>query len=285
MAAPVVRKAYADSAEGQIHYRYTVPASTSTTKLPILFLHMSASSSATFEQLMRIYSAQGHACYAPDMPGFGASFHPAQDPLNIRWYVDLYVDVFFKSGHFPSLSSHGCHVLGHHSGGVIGVELAIFHPHIVRSLAVVGPVLLDADQRERARGFDAFNKPVADGSHLARTWEYLQSHGGITASELGLLQQETLDHARAWRGRLQIYSCVFGDHDGPSLYQQVKCPLITMCARDDVLWDGHAKIKDIRPDADAVEVKGANFTPSRDVEGVAAHYTPFLEQVRLAQCT
>ncbi|KXJ85924.1 Alpha/Beta hydrolase protein [Microdochium bolleyi] len=220
MVEPVVRKAYTDSAEGQIHYRYTAPASDSS-KLPILCLHMSASSSAIFEQLMRTFTAQGHACYAPDMPGFGASFDPSQDPPDIRWYVDLYLNVFFKSGHFPELS-RGCHVLGHHSGGVIGVEFAVSHPGIVKSLAVVGPVLMDAAQREKARGFQAFNKPVADGSHLTRTWEYLQSHGGITPSELDLLQQETLDHVRAWKGRLQIYGCVFGDHDGPSLYSQVK---------------------------------------------------------------
>jgi len=296
MAAPTIRKAYADSPLGQIHYRYTAPSPTSIKsnpeKLPILFLHMSASSSAIFEQLMTVYTSLGHACYAPDMPGFGASFDPPSSssslssldsPSSIKWYIDLYVATFFESGAFPSLS-RGCHVLGHHSGGVIGVEFAVSHPEHVKSLAVIGPVLMDlAQRRAAAQSTRAFNEPSPDGTHLAKTWEYLQSHGGITtatAAEMALLQRETLDHARAWRGRLQIYKCVFADEaDGPALYKQVRCPLIAMCARDDVLWSGFGRMAEIRPDVEAVEVGGANFTPGRDPEGVERHYTPFLKRL------
>ncbi|KAK3068094.1 hypothetical protein LTS18_000818, partial [Coniosporium uncinatum] len=71
----ILKKAYVDTTHGQIHYRYILPPAQHLAKIhPILFLHKSASSSASYESLMEHYASQGYACYAPDMPGFGGSF-------------------------------------------------------------------------------------------------------------------------------------------------------------------------------------------------------------------
>ncbi|KAI0483346.1 Alpha/Beta hydrolase protein [Xylariaceae sp. FL0804] len=280
-----IKKAYAETALGQVHYRFT-PAP-GTRRFPILFLHMSASSSACFEALMAAYAARGYQCFAPDMPGFGQSFDPATDPPGIPWYAGLYLEVFARLPAF----ARGCHVFGHHSGGVIGLELAAganaashSHSHhpafVVRSLCLEGPAVLDAEQRAAMGAqMKAFNRPVRDGSHWRATWEYLQRHGGIPGAEVDLLQQETLDHARAWRGRMQIYACVFGaDHDGPALLARVACPVLALCARDDVLWAHFGAVSAARPDARTGEVRGANFGPSRDPDGIAGFLTPFLEE-------
>ena len=72
------------------------------------------------QTLMRKLSALGYTCYAPDMPGFGASDDPGVDPPSITWYAELY---HMSLSHLPGFE-RGCHVLGHHSGGVIGTELA-----------------------------------------------------------------------------------------------------------------------------------------------------------------
>jgi pimeloyl-ACP methyl ester carboxylesterase len=265
-----IRKAYADTSLGQIHYRHTAEG---RNKYPILFLHMSASSSACFERLMNVFSSQGYQCVAPDMPGFGQSFDPLSDPPAISWYIDLYLEVFSGLATFE----HGCHVVGHHSGGVIGVEFAVSHPGFVRTLTICGPVLMEKEQREamRAKVTVPFNRPVPDGSHWLKTWEYLQHHGGIPADDLEVLQQETLDHARAWRGRIQIYNCVW-DHDGPALFRRVACPVLALCAPDDVLWSAFGAVKTLRPDVQTAEVTGANFGPSRGAERMAEVLTPFL---------
>ncbi|KAF2808491.1 uncharacterized protein BDZ99DRAFT_464360 [Mytilinidion resinicola] len=64
----------------------TTPSAKSTTappcpprppKPPPILLHKSASSSAYYDRLIAHYSARGHPCYAPDMPGFGNSFDPS----------------------------------------------------------------------------------------------------------------------------------------------------------------------------------------------------------------
>lgn len=77
----VIKKAYFDDVDGQIHYR-SISSTGSAKKAPIVFLHMSASNGGCFEKLMKIYSALGHDCYAPDMPGYGIandSLHTSTD--------------------------------------------------------------------------------------------------------------------------------------------------------------------------------------------------------------
>lgn len=67
MDTPVVKKAYYDSPNGQVHYRYC--EAIGSKKLPVLLLHMSAASSLYYEPLMKDLATCGHDCYAPDMPG------------------------------------------------------------------------------------------------------------------------------------------------------------------------------------------------------------------------
>lgn len=87
-----------------------------------------------------------------------------------------------------------------------------------------------------------FNTPVADGSHLLKTWEYLKG----TGDDLSYKQQEVLDHVRAWKGRMQIYSCVFVQ-DVWGLFERVDggIPVLALCARDDILWEYFRYVREI----------------------------------------
>jgi pimeloyl-ACP methyl ester carboxylesterase len=267
-----IKKAYADTPPGQIHYRRTTKPAPKP--LPILFLHMSASSSASCENIMHHFSGLGYTCFAPDMPGFGQSFDPDHTPESLAWYASLHIDVFTALPEFAS----GCHILGHHSGAPLGVEMAVLRPDFVRSLAMLGPVVMPAEARQKAleAAASAFNEPVADGSHLLKTWEYLQQPGRILSSEVDLLQRETLDHVRAWKGRLQIYKCVF-THDGDAMLPRVKCPVLALCAKDDVLWPHFGRVKEVKPDVVAEEVEGGVFALDRGTESVAGAFERFLD--------
>jgi pimeloyl-ACP methyl ester carboxylesterase len=281
--ATTIKKAYADTPHGQIHYRFTTAPQTNPH--PIIFLHMSASSSDIFLSLMGTYASLGYACFAPDMPGFGSSFDPVSDPPDIAWYIDLYMAIFSPHPAF-SRGNGGCHLYGHHSGAVIAVEWATLHPQFIKSITLHGPVLMEKEKREemRSKVTVPFNKPVSDGSHLTKVWEYLQAHGGLRADGeegLEILQMEALNHIRAWRGRIQIYNCVW-DHDGPKLFRQVKCPVLALCARDDVLWGSFGAVRELRPDDELVqvaEVRGSNFGPATAPESMVEVFTPFLERV------
>jgi pimeloyl-ACP methyl ester carboxylesterase len=69
MTVPVILKGYYTAPEGQVHYRFVKAASKDESKYPIMFMHMSASSSFIYEELMERCAAEGYDCYAPDMPG------------------------------------------------------------------------------------------------------------------------------------------------------------------------------------------------------------------------
>lgn len=263
-----IKKAYADTPSGQIHYRYLLSAQT---KPPIIFIHMSASSSSCWEPLMSHYAPLGHSCYALDIPGFGASFDPINVP-NTAYYVHIFAAVFDALG----LSATGCHLMGHHSGACLALETAVLYPTAVRSIALVGPVLLDAEERARMKALyhAPFNAPTSDGGHLLKTWMYLGDMG--CSADLDVKQRELLDHCRAWKGRTQIYGAVW-EQDGIALFKQVGCPVLALCAEDDVLWPYFYKVKEIRPEVRAEAIMGGNFEPERDVDGISRVYSEFLD--------
>jgi pimeloyl-ACP methyl ester carboxylesterase len=274
-----IKKAYADTPHGQVHYRYVSPAN--PTKDTLIFLHKSASSSVSYTNLITHYASLGHPCYAPDMPGFGGSFDPSESTIavileqNTKFYVELFWGVFTSLG----LVAKGFHVMGHHSGASLAAEMGATYPETVKSICLVGAAVMPAEDRAamKEKYFATFNKPVADGSHLLKTWDYLRMMGvnSPDKEDLDLFQREAVDHIRAWKGRNQIYGAVWAQ-DKAAYLKAAKCPLMAMCARDDVLWGYFENVRKARPDANMVEVKGANFTLDRDVEGIVEHWTPFI---------
>lgn len=291
-----IQKAYTTTPYGQLHYRH-VQSSTSS-HLPVLvFLHKSASSSASMVKLMSHFSSLGYSCYAPDMPGFGSSFDPSPSAIEditqqgIQWYCALYADVFRQLGIWDK--NIGVHVLGHHSGAALAPQLAVMFPDIVRTLCLVGPTVVNDTERiaMRDKFLVPFNTPEPTGSHLMKTWEYLGRMGVTSAGactspptscndqDLDLWQRELLDHVRAWKGRLQIYGAVWAC-DSEKLFKQVKCPVLALCAKDDVLYEHLDNVKKVREGDKSVvvgTVAGANFSIDRDVAGILGHWTPFLE--------
>ncbi|OAL53723.1 alpha/beta-hydrolase [Pyrenochaeta sp. DS3sAY3a] len=261
-----IEKAYHRTSRGQIHYRHNVQTAASSSTMPLIFLHKSASSSASVVKLMEHYSALDYACYAPDMPGFGNSFDPsAEDEELIKeqgttWYCNIYITIFKELGIWNKKKGNdgGVHIMGHHSGAALALELAATYPDVVRSVCMIGPSVMSAAERGdmKAKLLRPFNEPVASGEHLMATWQYLGRHGltshGVRAeppsscskADLALWQREALDHIRAWKGRMQIYAAVF-EQDSEILLKKVDENLKVMvcCAKDDVLWPyfGNAK--------------------------------------------
>lgn len=254
-----IKKAYFDTKNGQqLHYRFSkLGTSMAITQPSVLLLHMSASSSKSCVALMQELSSRGFFCFAPDMPGFGESFNPKEDPKGIEWYSELYYEFFSKQFEFV----RGCHIIGHHSGAVIGIDLVARYPGFVESLTLVGPAIMSADERRimADKTMSPFDKPVADGSHLTKTWNYLLDHG-IPSNNVELQQRELLDHARAWRGRMQIYACVWAYDCAAALGRIAEdCKIMALCARDDVLWPYFGNVKGVRKEVHCQEIKGANF--------------------------
>lgn len=264
-----IKKAYLDTESGQLHYRVSrgfQDATSPPDPLPVLLLHMSASSSKSFSKLMGQLSAIGYSCFAPDMPGFGESFNPEADPSSIKWYAEVFHRAFLALDDFK----RGCRIIGHHSGGVIGIELAARFDGFVHSLTLVGPAIMSAEDRlNLSKTFlEPFNKPAPDGNHLLKTWDYLLWEG-ISRENIDLLHRETLDHMRAWKGRSQIYACVWKyDCAKEMLNIGPNCEILALCAEDDVLWPYFENVGHVQREIATGVIQGGNFSPDLDPEGI-----------------
>ncbi len=123
-----VRKGYAETSDGeQIHYRRAARGAG-----PVVFFHQTASSGQmylkTFERI-----ADRWECFAFDTPGFGGSFdpqHDAEPPMN------QYVDWLYQA--VRSAGIDRAHIVGHHTGACIGVEMAARYPDLAKSLTLAG---------------------------------------------------------------------------------------------------------------------------------------------------
>jgi hypothetical protein len=85
------------------------------------------------------------------------------------------------------------------------------------------------------------------------------------------------DQLRAWWGRVQSYAAVW-TQDFPFFYKAVRCPILIGAAPDDVLYAYLDRAREMRPDAEVLELNGANFEPDLDADSFATGLARFLER-------
>src|SRR5574337_1280553 len=160
-----IRRAYADLREGQVHY-----AACGAPDAPaVLLLHQTPRSWAEYAGVLPLLGQRWRAI-APDTVGFGDSYRPAW-PASIERWAAVAVELL------DALGIARTHVVGHHTGGVIAVELAAQHPgRADRVVLSSTPYVDDALRRERAQRppIDEVT-PQPDGSHLAALWQRRQA--------------------------------------------------------------------------------------------------------------
>jgi pimeloyl-ACP methyl ester carboxylesterase len=124
---------------------------------------MSASSVTSMASLMRVFAPLGFDCYAPNMPGFGHSDDPSEKLPSIAWYANLYAALFQTLG----LAKTGVHMVGHHSGAVISIEMANLYPSLVSRVCMIGPAIMSASERAELR--KSFFEPFTSLLRMALT--------------------------------------------------------------------------------------------------------------------
>ncbi len=263
----MILKGYANIAAGQVHYRRLHGPG-----LPIVCLHQTASSGAMWVKMMERMAGE-RPVIAFDTPGFGGSFDPPQLPASIGTYAEWLLEAI------DALGLGQFHIMSHHTGACIAVEMATRQAERVASVAMIGAVPLTADERnEYKKYYSTPFSPTADGSYLKTTWDYLQGLGAH--GDLMLHHREIVDTVRAYMGRFMAYSNVWRQ-DFTTPFMQIRVPMLLMCAEDDVLWPFFERAKQLRPDADSAVLTGANFEPDLDPDGLVAAYRAFLAKHRL----
>jgi pimeloyl-ACP methyl ester carboxylesterase len=160
-----VRRAYADMPHGQVHYAECGDAGAPV----VLLLHQTPRSWAEYRAVLPLLGARYRAL-AMDTVGFGNS-DVLPGPASIEaWAVAA-------AALLEALGVVQAHVVGHHTGGVIAIELAACHAQLVRSLVLSStPYTDEAFRRARAERPPIDAVEVAeDGSHLAALWRKRQA--------------------------------------------------------------------------------------------------------------
>jgi pimeloyl-ACP methyl ester carboxylesterase len=259
-----MRKGYADSSGGQIHYRHIAGEGTAT-----VFLHQTASSGRMWEKVMGLLEGTG-PLYALDTPGFGGSFDP---PYESRPSMAQYATWLREA--LDHLGISRCNLVGHHTGACIAVDMADQDPAFAARMALIGPVPLTPEERlEFSQHFGTPFTPVVSGSYLLENWEYLRNLGAH--ADPMLIHREMADQLRAWWGRVQSYSAVW-DQDFLGMYKRLAVPLLIGAAADDVLHPFLERARALQPGAKVVDLEGANFEPDLDAETLAAALRQFLD--------
>ena len=262
----MIRKSYVDTSGGQIHVR----SSNGAGGTPIIFFHQTASSGQMWLKAMERLSGRW-TMHAFDTPGFGGSFDP--DPES-RPSLSDYVDWLTEAVRAAGVTQ--AHIVGHHTGACIGVEMAARHPDLAKSLTLIGPVPLSDEERvEFSKHFGTPFTPRVSGAYLLENWEYLRNLGAH--ADPMLIHREMADQLRAWWGRVQSYAAVW-TQDFPAFYKAVRCPMLIGAAPDDVLYAYLDRARDMRPDAEVLELSGANYEPDLDADRFAAGLAQFLEK-------
>lgn len=216
-----LRKGYAETRFGQIHYR----AAGSGSGLPLVLLHQTASDSVMYEPLMRALASETRLI-ALDTPGFGGSFAFDGAPTVERWAEAL-------ADALDALGVSACNLFGHHTGASIAAQIAVDRPGLVHALALSGPPYLSAEQRARFLATAVYRiTPSLDGAHLGAIWQRIfAKEPGVP---LALGEREALLTLQAGPRYAPAYEAVFS-HDFAGLLPRIACPSLVMAGEHDSL--------------------------------------------------
>ncbi|MER6691522.1 alpha/beta fold hydrolase [Streptomyces minutiscleroticus] len=154
-----LRKGYVPSRFGQLHYVECGDGE------PVLLLHQTPRSWTEYLDVLPLVGARYRAI-AMDTLGYGASAKPA-GPHTIERFTDGAEDLI------EALGLGRFHLVGHHTGGVIAVELAARFGDRVTSLMLSGTSFVDDEKRAGAGGHGRIDQvdPAPDGTHLRKLWD------------------------------------------------------------------------------------------------------------------
>ncbi len=224
-----VRRAYASTGLGQVHYRQTGAGE------PLVLLHQVPSSSAAFEPIMTRIAHRFHVI-ALDLPGFGMSDPPPQ-----ACQISDYAERIFAA--LQSMGIKRFSVFGHHTGAAIAVEIAARYPQHVAKLILNGIPYFQVSFEELAKRLPALYAPVVfrpDGSHLMDVWTAIaelirKAHSGALNKQLlALIQSEVLAKLVSGNSHLTAYTAVF-NYDIMERLPRVQAPTLLVTGELDAL--------------------------------------------------
>lgn len=264
-----IRRAFADLSVGQVHY-----AACGDVGAPaVLLLHQSPRSWAEYRGVLPLLGARYRAI-AMDTAGFGDSSDGGV-PASIAQWARVACELL------DALNVRQADVVGHHTGGVVAIELAASFPDRVRGLVLSStPYTGEAFRIARALRPPIDDvAPSDDGSHLAALWQKRQ--GFYPPGRPDLLEAFVLDALkvghRVEEGHRAVASYRMEERIG-----RVTQPALVIRATGDPFAAPHAEeLRHHLPDARIVDIEGGMVPlPDQMPEAFAQTVLDFLSTLR-----
>jgi pimeloyl-ACP methyl ester carboxylesterase len=227
-----MKKGYADTTRGQVHYCREGDNG------PDLFLfHESPLSSREFERCIPILGRSTRVV-AFDTPGYGAPDAP-EAPTTIEDYASWLLEAI------DAVGVEEFDVAGVHTGAAIAVELIRKAGRRVTHAVFSGMPLMSAERKAEAA--ERIGEPAAqeDGSHLMRMWQ-ARIDGWGRDTPLEQLEMAASDTMRVYDRHDWGFKAVFA-HDCEPALKELECPVLFVNAEGDRLADADRKAAQLVP--------------------------------------
>ncbi len=263
-----VERSFATLSAGQIHSVACGPAEAPV----VLLLHQSPRSWQEYRAVLPILGSRYRAV-AMDTVGFGDSAR-GTEPATIEHWASVAVELL------DHLEVERAHVVGHHTGGVVAVELAASHGDRVHGLVLSSTPYTDAAFR-RAR---AERPPIdeveltADGTHLLELWRRREPF--YPSDRPDLLHSFVVD-------ALRVLDDLESGHRAVASYRmeerihRIVHPTLVIRAPDDPFASPHAdELCALLPHAELAEIPGGMVPlPDQLPDEFAATVMTFLDRL------
>ncbi|CAA2103185.1 alpha/beta fold hydrolase [Variovorax paradoxus] len=238
-----IRRAFADLSVGQVHYAECGDAQAPA----VLLLHQSPRSWAEYRAVLPLIGVHRRAI-AMDTAGFGDS-EDGGVPASIEQWARVACELL------DVLNIVQVDVVGHHTGGVVAVELAAAFSDRIRSLVLSSTPFTDEHFRRARAQRPPIDEvaPSEDGSHLAALWQKRQ--GFYPPGRPDLLEafvRDALKVERVEEGHRAVASYRMEDRIG----RLVQPTLIVRAALDPFAAPHAAELQHHLPRARIVDIDG-----------------------------
>ena len=219
----MIRRCYIDNGSGgQIHLAETGQGE------PILFLHQTPRSWDEFREVLEQLSDDFY-CIAMDLPGMGqsSSFGGEASIENYAAAVVIAIE---------HLDLERVTVCGHHTGGVVAIELTASRSDLVSGLIISSTPWIDADTRQaRAKKSPIDSITVApDGSHLIDLWEQRQPYYPASGKYMNRFMRDAIRSENPVDGHLAV-----GRYEMENSASQIDSPILIVEHSDDPFASAH----------------------------------------------
>jgi pimeloyl-ACP methyl ester carboxylesterase len=237
------QRAFVRTACGQVHI------ASAGVGYPVLLLHQTPRSWDEYREVLPLLGRRFRAI-AMDTMGFGDSDALTDGDDSIERWAEA-AEALLAALHIERAA-----VVGHHTGAVIGMELAVRAPERVAALVLSSCPWVDAERRARRAGAatidDMARRP--SGEHLLELWRRRQP--AYPEGDIDLLERLMVDALKA-KGR------AVGGHQCVNRYRmeervgRVACPTLVVAATlDPHAYPSAARIAAAIPHSQRIDIDG-----------------------------